>query len=632
MSLFAPQTDLSRYKARYFWMLLLMALALLLLAGRLYYLQIHRGAEYLALSRSNFVSERRKVALRGMIFDRNRRLLVDNRPSFNVYFTPAFCKKSAFDDTLAHLTEYLGLSDEEIERTRDYFEETKRLDRFLPLLVRRDVAWAELAMIEQQMLTLDGVEVRPETQRAYPRGRLAAHLLGYVGEISPAELARYKDEGYQQGDVFGKSGVEKGWEAQLRGADGRIQVVVDARGQRVPEEQAREVLQGEAIVEKATAGDNLILSIDARLQDLAENRFPGREGAVVAMDPKSGFILAMVSRPDFDPNLVSGRVSPRIWRHLIEDPDRPLHFRATQQHYPPGSTFKPFTGLAALEYGGLMLDEKVRCTGAMPFGDHVFRCWRAAGHGKIAIHRAIVQSCDIFFYKAGRKAGLDQIARVARTFGFGSMTAFESCEEVPGIIPDREWYERNTKTGFLPGFTISDAIGQGDVNVTPLQLVMAYAAIANGGTLFRPQVVLRAESPDGTRVRRYQPVVRHRVEVSEENLQIVHDGLVGVVNEPGGTAYWRRPRRVSFQAAGKTGTAQVVKQGEDRGKDLPYDFRDHAWFVGWAPVGDPRIAVAVVNEHGGHGSSGAAPLVMEMITYYLEQLQASPVAEGWMQP
>lgn len=623
MPLFTPQPDLSRFKGRFVILLVLFTAALLGLALRLYSLQVTHGGEYQELSRDNFVSERRQVALRGMIFDRNHELLVDNRPSFDLYFTPIFCKEEAFDLTMARLTEYLGLTNEEIDRTQAAYQNTTGLDRFLPVLVKRNMAWSELALVEQNLRLLEGVEVRAATRRAYPRKSLAAHLLGYVGEVSPADLERKAGQGYRQGDSIGKAGVEQAWEEGLRGQNGRVRIVVDARGQRMPDALSREMLDGDGVITPSVPGNNLVLSIDARLQALAEERFPGREGAVVAIEPQTGFLLALVSKPAYDPNLVSGRVDARTWRALARDIDRPLTNRATQQHYPPGSTFKPFTALAALSTEGFTSQDKLVCTGAMRFGDHLFRCWRRGGHGHIALHRALVQSCDVYFYRAGLKAGLDRIAQVARSFGFGQLSGFDSCQEVPGIMPDRAWYERHTQWGFLPGFTVSDSIGQGDVNVTPLQLAVAYSALANGGSVFRPQVVRRIETPTGELVREVQPIFRGRVDAQPENIRAVAEALAGVVNEPGGTAYYRRPRRVNFQAAGKTGTAQVVKQGDDRGRNLPYDFRDHAWFVGWAPVDDPKIAVAVVNEHGGHGSSGAAPLVMELITYYLVQLEAA---------
>jgi penicillin-binding protein 2 len=555
-----------------------------------------------------------------MIYDRNGRLLADNRPSFNLYFTPAFCKQEAFEPTLSKLTEYLGLTDTEIEKTQTYYRTKKRLDRFLPMLVRRDISWPELAAIEQSGDLLEGVEVRPETRRAYPEGVLAAHLLGYVGEINSAQLARLKPAGYRQGDAIGKSGIEKTWESELRGTNGLVRVVKDNRGQVAPEKLARKVLKGKKGVDPAVPGYNLILSIDARLQALAEKRFPGHAGAVVALDPNTGFVLAMVSRPVFDPNRVAGRVSARWWKELVQDPDRPLTNRAVQQHYPPGSTFKIFTGLAALESGAMTDTTKHTCGGAMRFGSHLFRCWRTGGHGTLSIYRAIVQSCDVFFYRTGLKAGLDDIAKISWSFGLGSKTGFREGEEVPGIMPDKAWYRRHTKTGFLPGFTVSDSIGQGDVNVTPLQLALAYAAIANGGTIYRPQVVQRMETCQGQVVKTFAPEERRKVKATQEHLKLIADALEGVVNEPGGTAYYRRPKGVEFKAAGKTGTAQVVKQGSDRGKDLPYDFRDHAWFAAYAPVSQPSIVVVVVNEHGGHGSSGAAPLAMEMIAYYMEQL------------
>ncbi len=624
MPVFKPQPELQRFSKRYVIMLVLIIFVFSIFGVRLYYLQVSHGSEYEALSLANFVDIRREVAIRGMIFDRNGRLLADNRPSFNLYFTAAYCKKEAFEKTLARLTEYVGLSELEVDDTREYFRTTTRLKRWVPRLVRRSMSWPELAAVEQHMDLLEGVEVRPETSRAYPGGKLAAHLLGYVSEISPAELKNHKDEGYRQGDIIGKFGLERYWERKLRGRNGQVQVVVDSRKQRVPESLARRVLKNVEAVDAPIPGNNLVLSLDARLQALAEERFPGTEGAAVALDPRSGFILALVSKPEFDPNVLSGRVGARVWNELITDPDRPLTDRATQQQYPPGSTFKPFTGLAALESGALDENTKQLCTGSLNFGGHIFRCWRAGGHGNIAIHKAIVQSCDVFFYRAGYKTGQDSLAQMAWSFGFGSLTGFDAGEEVPGILPDRTWYRQHTKTGYLPGFILSNSIGQGDVNVTPLQLALAYAAIANGGTLYRPQLVLRLESPEGKVLKVFEPQARWRVKASEENIGIMQRALEGVVNEPGGTGYYRRPRRVQFHVAGKTGTAQVVKQGQDRGKNLPYDFRDHAVFAAYAPVDNPRIAVAVINEHGGHGSSGAAPLAMELITYYLEQIETDP--------
>ncbi|RME22314.1 MAG: penicillin-binding protein 2 [Deltaproteobacteria bacterium] len=596
------------------------AVALVALVARLYWLQVIEGERHRQLSTANFIDVRRQVPLRGMIFDRNKVLLADNRPSFNVYLTPAFCPEEELSDTLQKLATVLGLSRLDVESLSDAYRAASRLERFVPILVRRDIAWEELAALEQQMDKLPGVEVRPETRRYYPHGKLAAHLLGYVGETSMAELERLKHKGYRRGDFIGKYGIEQAYEQQLRGRPGTVTVVVDSRKQPVPSSVVEQLFKHLPNPRPARPGNNLVLSIDARLQQRAERRFPGFEGAVVALEPQTGFLLALVSKPAFDPNLLSRGISARQWEELVTDPYKPLTNRATQQHYPPGSTFKPFTALAALQKGAIGERTRLLCTGAWVFGGRPFRCWRAAGHGNVDLHRAIVQSCDVFFYRAGYMAGQDAIADIAHRFGFGSLPHLDCGPEVPGLVPDTDWYRRHTKTGYLPGFVLSNAIGQGDVNVTPIQLALAYAALANGGTLYKPQVVLRIERPDGTVVERFSPVVKGKVGVEPSHLEAVRQGLIGVVNEPGGTAWWRRPRNVDFKVAGKTGTAQVVVQGQERGKDLPYDLKDHAWFVGWAPVDDPRIVVAVVNEHGGHGSSGAAPLVMELITYYLESL------------
>lgn len=626
MPLFTTPNDAVRFRLRFLVLLAVIAVGFLSLLLRLYQVQIRQGAEYLTLSHSNFISVRREVAQRGLIFDRQGKLLVDNRPSFDLYFTPAFCRRDAFSSTLHHLSELLGLSQEEQSRLRRIFRNARKLDRFLPVAVRYDLPWKDVVNLAEMRDLLEGVEVWPETRRSYPAGELAAHVLGYVAEINPRELAEQTAEGYQQGDMIGRTGVERLFERELRGNNGQRRQVVDARGQPVAAWEAELVLADMPPVEAARPGSNLVLSIDARLQEVAEARFPGRAGAVVALDPRTGFVLAMVSRPAYDPNQVSGRVDHRLWRELSQDPDRPLINRAIQEHYPPGSTFKPFVALAALEYGGLTPDTRQLCTGSLPFGNHVFRCWRAGGHGNIAVREALTRSCDVFFYRAGLRATLDRVAEVSHSCGLGIPTGFDPGFEVSGLVPDVAWYRNNTQTGFLPGFTLSDSIGQGDVAVTPLQQALGYASIANGGTLYRPQIVLRLESADGTTLHEFSPEVLQRVAASPESIQVVQEGLIGVANEPGGTAYWVRPRGVSFKVAGKTGTSQVVRQGADRGRELPYHLRDHAWFVAWAPAEAPRIVVAVVNEHAGHGSTGAAPVVMELLTYYLERIE--PLADG----
>ncbi len=621
MTIFSRQHELSRLNGRYLFMLVVMSIAFVVIIGRLFHLQISRGEEYLSLSERNFVFRTRQTPLRGMIFDRNGNLLADNRPSYNLYFTPAFCGKEKFESTLNRLVEYAGLSDLEIEKTREAYNQKTRLERFVPTLIRRSMTWSEMASVEQRIDMLDGVEVRPETSRAYPNNTLASHLIGYVGEINQRQLRSMRNMGYREGDVIGKSGVEKAWEKQLRGKNGIVLLVKDRFGQSVPESVVRKVLDEDSVVEDTIPGNNMILSLDTRLQELTEKRFPGYNGAAVAMDPNTGFILAMVSKPAFDPNNFTGAVSGRWLHDLFRDPDRPLTNRVVQQHYPPGSIFKPVVGLAALKSGMLSLQTPQPCGGGLLYGNRTFRCWKAGGHGNVALHRSIVESCDVYYYRAGLKTSMDAISKMAREFGLGAKTGFKEGEETPGIIPDRAWYQRHTKTGFLPGFTLSNAIGQGDVNATPIQMAVMYAALANGGTIYQPQVVAKIESPTGVVIKEATPIVRGRLDVEPAHLQAVVDALSGVVNEPGGTAYFRRPSGVKFKVAGKTGTAQVVKQGADRGKNLPWDFRDHAWFVGYAPVTQPKIVVAVINEHAGHGSSGAAPLVMTMITYYLEQLQ-----------
>jgi penicillin-binding protein 2 len=582
--------------------------------GRLYQLQVLRHEDLNERSRNNFVREQILPADRGMVLDRKGRILVDNRPSFDVHITPAFATQ--FNAELERLAALMELSRDDMARVRAEFRKGKKNAPYAPILVRRDVPRDMLDLLEAARAELDGVDVIIAPQRNFRHGTLLAHQLGYVGEVSPEELKRLP--GYRLGDLIGKRGLEKRWEEQLKGADGLERLVVDARGRRRSDAEADALIGEDRRLIPSAPGKNLVLSVDLRLQELAEKAFTGPAGAIVALDPQTGFVLAMVSRPAFDPNKLSGRITREEMKELTEDRLEPLINRPMQQHYHPGSTFKVVTGLAALEAGVVATDSILGCPGFFKLGNHTWRCWRETGHGQVSFHRSLVVSCDTFYYTMGDRLGLDAIAERAREFGFGSLTGLEvGTAEVPGVVPTVDYYNRYEEGGYTRGFAINVSIGQGALNVTPLQLALAYAALGNGGTLYKPQIVRRVEDAEGRVLQEFGPAVVRTLSVKPQHLQAVVKGLMGVVNEGWGTAYHSRLEDAVM--AGKTGTAQVVALGENRKEEeLDWWLRDHAWFVAFAPADAPEIVVAVINEHAGHGGSAAAPIARAVVKGYFD--------------
>jgi len=603
-------------KARYLWFGLIMFGGLLLLAGRLYRLQIARGDEYSAKSVANFVKEIRVKADRGIIKDRRGEILVDSRPSFDVFITPAFCERCS-DEVLPRLAGWLSWDEEQSKHVEQLLKAAKKSAPFQPVPVQLDLNRDELDTLNAHKLELPGVDWPAVPHRNYRTGTVLPHVVGYMNEITQDELERLNSqgEGYALGDFIGRRGVERYFERRLRGKDGSRKEVVNARGETIQE--LSDLITGEATV-ASTPGDNVVLSIDMRLQAAAEKAFPGTAGAVVAMDVRSGFILAMVSRPGFDPNVLTGRVTPAQLATLNKDPLQPMIFRPAQQHYSPGSTMKTISMFAALESKSFSPHSTVSCGGGYRLGARMWRCHKDSGHGLVDARRALQWSCDTWFYKVADTLGLDPLATVGRSFGFGAPTGVAVVAEVPGIMPDSEYHDRVTPGGYTKGMALNSVIGQGDVNVTPLQLTMAYAAVANGGHLYKPQLVRRLETPDGRTLQEFQPEVVRELDLDPEARRLVVDALAAVVNEAGGTAY--RSRLPDVRIAGKTGTAQVVAIGKTRLKKeaMTYWQRDHAWFASFAPAEDPEIAVVVLNEHAGHGGNEAAPTASALIKKYFE--------------
>ncbi|MBN1613531.1 MAG: penicillin-binding protein 2, partial [Deltaproteobacteria bacterium] len=459
---------------------------------------------------------------------------------------------------------------------------------------------------------LPGITVEVVPVRKYFYGESLAQVIGYIGEISPEELEGDRS-GYFAGDLVGKYGIEKYLDPYLRGINGAEQVEVNVVGKEI-----RVIGRIEPV-----AGYNVVLTIDSRLQQIAADALGDRAGAVAVMDPRDGSILALASSPSFDPNLFNGRISFDDWDRISKDPRHPMQNRTVTGLYPPGSTYKLVVAAAALQEGLINPESRILCRGTFDLGNRTFRCWQKKGHGMVHLHRAIVESCDVYFYSLGKRIGVDKLAWYARKFGFGAPTGIDLPRERSGLIPTKAWKLEKYKEPWQMGETISIAIGQGFNLVTPLQLVNAYAALANGGTLWRPRLVQQIETQDGRVLRAFEPEPKGRLPLSKENMELLRYGLWGAVNERGGTGY--ALKRMAADVCGKTGTAQVVGLPEDESaremKRLTALQRDHALFVCFAPCGNdkqPEIAVAVVVEHGGHGGTAAAPIARKIVDEYFE--------------
>jgi len=608
-------------KRRFLWLGLAMSLGLGLLSIQLYRLQITRGEEYAAKSVANFVKEVRLRADRGVIKDARGTILVDSRPSFDAFITPAFCTDCA-EQVIPRLAELLQWDADQAKKVEDLVRQGRRNAPFQPVPVRVDLSRDEYDRLAARRDILDGVEVAPVPHRFYRTNTVLSHVLGYMNEITQEELERLNADGsrYALGDYIGRRGLERYFEQRLRGEDGVRKEVVNARGQKIEE---LNVKLGDNAVVQPKAGSNLVLSIDMRLQEEAERAFPGVTGAVVAIDVHTGFIRALVSRPGFDPNLLTGRVTPQQMAQLSRDPLEPMVNRVAAEHYSPGSTFKVVTALAAFKSGAFRPETVVNCPGGYRLGARTWRCHLDRGHGLVDGLDAMKSSCDTWFYKVADTIGLDPIGEMGKSLGLGSPTGISVVAEVPGIMPTSAYHDKASPGGYTKGMALNSAIGQGDNNVTPLQLALMYAAIANGGTLFKPQLVQRLENLDGQVVQEFAPEVVRKVDLPPAHLKAVVESLVKVAHEPGGTALRSRlkyMRDLDVKIAAKTGTAQVARLGAVRLKTHQMSFfeRDHAWFAGFAPADKPEIAVVVLNEHGGHGGADAAPTAMAVIQKYLD--------------
>ncbi|MFC1828233.1 penicillin-binding protein 2 [Thermodesulfobacteriota bacterium] len=603
MGKYLDTADSDWYKQRIAGVMVCVVTTFIVLFVRLLYLQVIEGEELRRLSENNCIRLQSIDAPRGLVFDRNGKMLVDNRPSFDLFMN--ITDDEPLDQIVEKISRRINVPKEEL---MERLARNKGKTRNKPLLLRKDIGRDALASIEVHKFDLPGVLITVRPLRHYINKQSASHIIGYLSEISAEELKHEKYAECKSGDFIGKFGVEKAYEQFLRGKRGGRQVEVNATGQVV------RVLK----TVDAHPGHNVYLTIDQTLQTKAEVLLEGKVGAVAAMNPTTGHVLALASSPSFDQNAFVSGMSHEQWNALISNPFRPMENKAFQGEYPPASTYKIVTAIAGLEEGVIDENTSFFCPGYYKFGDRVFLCWKKEGHGNVKILKALAQSCDVFFYQVGQRLGVDRIAQYAKASGLGSPTGINLDHEARGLIPTSTWKKNRTGISWQGGETLSVAIGQGYNLVTPLQMLVLTSALAQEGKIYKPLIIKKVETAGGEIVKQSNPQLAGVLPAGEKTLAIVKKGLWQVVNEQGGTA--RRARVQGINISGKTGTAQVVsrkKDDETREPEPTDHLKSHAWFVSYAPSEEPQIAVAVLVEHGGHGSSAAAPIARELIKTYL---------------
>jgi penicillin-binding protein 2 len=573
------------HEKKYKWCKWVLVFAVIILVIRLFDLQILKGDQMRKLSEQNRVRIRKILAPRGTIFDKNGRILANTRPSFSLYIVPEDIKD--FTETVDGIVKLLDLDrDDVIERLKT----ARDFSPSFPVRIESDMSMDQVAKVEANKFHLPGISIQVEPKRNYPFGTMLSHALGYVSEVSADEIKSPEYKNYAPGDPIGTFGLERMYEKYLRGVDGEKRVEVDASGTEMRTLDIREPV----------SGDNIYLNVDMDVQEALEKGLYGKNGehkagAAVVSDPRTGGVLALASHPAFDPNqLTSG--SREYWKTIATDPSHPLQNRAIQGRFPPGSTFKPLVALQALEKGVIRENTTFFCGGHFALGNHVFKCWQKRGHGSVAVHRGIVESCDVFFYNVGLRLGVDNIHEMADKIGITKPTGIDLPGEKSGFVPSTIWKMKTFKQKWLVGETPSVAIGQGADWLTPIGLMQLASFIGNEGVTFKPQLVNRIVAPDGRVIKTCEPVMTANVRLKKEAIRIVKEGMKGVVNEQGGTAHSTAfSEKVSI--SGKTGSAQSGTGGAD-----------HAWFISFAPSDSPSVSMAIFVEHGLHGASAAAPI------------------------
>ncbi len=582
-------------------------LILLLTSGlivRLIYLQIVGHEHYATLAKDNSIKIEPLVPTRGIIYDRHGKVLADNTQSFSLELIPE--QISDLDDTLLRLQKLLNISDEKIDQ---YQKQRKRQKRFVstPLLISMtDEELAKFAVVRPYF---PGVDIQARLVRHYPYAELASHVVGYVGRINEAEMKSLPIAEYRGSTHVGKIGIENTYETELHGKTGYAEIETNV--------QARAINTVNSV--PPVPGENLYLTLDIDLQKTAYDALDGFNGAVVAIDIKTGGVLVFASRPGFDPNPFVIGIANDAYQALQSSENQPLYNRALRGLYPPGSTIKPFIALAGLEYNAINAEHKLFCPGyyQLPNVSHHYRDWKKGGHGSVNMTEAITQSCDVYFYSLASMLGIDRMHDFLQHFGFGEKTGIDLSGEKPGLMPSREWKRSQRNQSWYPGETLITGIGQGYLQVTPIQLAKATATLANKGKVVMPFLVKNTVSPELTESDVENPP--SDITLKPENINSIISAMVNVIHDPHGTAKGIS-KDINYQIAGKTGTAQVFNIKQDakyNENDIDFKLRDHALFISFAPADDPKIAVAVIVENGGHGGSVAAPIAGQVIKQFL---------------
>lgn len=613
-----PIRESQLFNRRLMFTIVVVTILTLVLIGRLFQLQIINNAHYTTLSEKNRVNILPIAPTRGMIYDRNGVLIAHNVPSFILQIVTE--RVENMDATLTLLKQLVTLTDREIKQFK---RKQRRKRKFVSIPLRYRLSDAEVARIAVNQYRLPGVQIKAELSRHYPIGKLMAHVTGYVGRISEADLRRLDTREYGASSHIGKVGIEKFYENMLHGKIGFQRVESNAQGRIIK------------VLERTlpTPGQTLYLNVDVNLQAVAYKAFGEDNGALVAMDPETGAILAMVSVPSYDPNVFVHGLDTEDFQKLSKSPDRPLFNRALQGQYPPGSTLKPLLGLAGLELDQIHASDPIDCKGWYMLDDDVderrYRDWKRQGHGKTSLTKAITESCDIYFYDLSYNLGIDRIHQYLSAFGLGKKTGIDLEGELSGIIPNKEWKRRNYNEMWYPGETLINGIGQGFMLSTPLQLASFTAALSQSGKRVKPVILKASQDPKTQLLQTVEPTALQSVhQIKLHNWEVILKAMRQVVHGVKGSA-----RGISYgmkyQMAGKTGTAQVfgIKAGERyKQKELKKKLHDHALFVGLAPYKKPRIVVSVIVENGGGGGSVAAPIVRKVMDYYLLGKGNEPVS------
>jgi penicillin-binding protein 2 len=610
------QLELHQFRARLALAGAFVLVVFCLLFARFVYLQAVMHRHYDTLAEANRIAITPIAPNRGIIVDRNGVVLAHNYSAYTLEITPA--RVADLKATIEELSQIVEVSVRDRRRFARLLEEGRRLDS---LPIRTRLTDEEMARFAANRYRFPGVDVKARLFRQYPQGEHFSHVVGHIGRINQRELDELEAAdmlaNYRGTDYIGKTGLEQSYERFLHGTTGVEQVEVDSGGRAV-----RTLSRTPPV-----SGSNLVLTLDAKLQEMVYRAFGDRRGALVAIEPSTGGVLAFVSKPGFDPNLFVDGIDPQSWRELNNSPDRPMVNRALAGTYPPGSTFKPYMALAALTYGKRTPQQAISDPGYFMFGNHQFRDDKVGGHGTVDMYKSIVVSCDTYYYVLANDLGIDAIARFMSQLGFGSRTGIDIPGESAGILPSQEWKMRRFKQKWYAGETISIGIGQGYNAYTPLQLASAIATIANDGVMFRPHIVKYVEDVQSRERTPIEPKPLRTLDVKPEHIAIIKEALVGVNKEGTGRRAFAGAQYVS---AGKTGTAQVIgiKQGERYVEHRVQErFRDHALFIAYAPADKPRIALAVIVENSGFGARAAAPIARQVLDYYLLGRDASAVKD-----